>query len=313
MSPKILSIGELLVEVMRKRVDEGLSRPGDFTGPFPSGAPAIFIDAAARLGSQTGFTGVAGKDGFGDCIFKRLKRDGVDLSQSRQVSGWTTGIAFVAYQSSGSREFIFHLAHSAAALLNEADVDRQYFSSASWVHLCGSSLAFSEDGRKACELAARTCKSAGGKISFDPNVRPELIGLDRLREICAPILEIADLLLPSGQEAFFLTGIEEEIQACESLVARGIPLVALKQGARGSTVFSPGVSQAVQSIAVKELDPTGAGDCYDAAFVTGLCAGWELSKTARFANITGALAVARLGPMEGAPLLVQVLEKMDRS
>ncbi len=50
MSVDVISLGELLVEVMRKEVDQPLDRPADFVGPFPSGAPAIFIDAIARLG-----------------------------------------------------------------------------------------------------------------------------------------------------------------------------------------------------------------------------------------------------------------------
>ena len=39
--PKVIALGELLVEVMRTEVDQPLSRPGEFVGPFPSGATAI--------------------------------------------------------------------------------------------------------------------------------------------------------------------------------------------------------------------------------------------------------------------------------
>ena len=59
MTPRVIALGELLVEVMRKDVDQPLSRPGEFVGPFPSGAPAIFIDAVARLGE--------GMAGFSSC------------------------------------------------------------------------------------------------------------------------------------------------------------------------------------------------------------------------------------------------------
>ena len=47
---EIWTMGEMLVEIMRPRAGIQLSRAGEFLGPFPSGAPAIFIDAAARLG-----------------------------------------------------------------------------------------------------------------------------------------------------------------------------------------------------------------------------------------------------------------------
>ncbi|MCD6232542.1 sugar kinase, partial [Candidatus Aerophobetes bacterium] len=68
MNIEVASIGELLVEVMRKKVDEPLGVPGTFVGPFPSGAPAIFIDTVARLGVRSGFIGTVGEDDFGKLI-----------------------------------------------------------------------------------------------------------------------------------------------------------------------------------------------------------------------------------------------------
>ena len=54
--PSIWTMGEILVEIMRPRPDMPLSEPGEFLGPYPTGAPAIFIDAVARLGEHTGIT-----------------------------------------------------------------------------------------------------------------------------------------------------------------------------------------------------------------------------------------------------------------
>ena len=45
---------------------------------FPSGAPAIFIDAAARLGIPAGMIGGVGDDGFGKNLLLRLQKDGVE-------------------------------------------------------------------------------------------------------------------------------------------------------------------------------------------------------------------------------------------
>ena len=310
MPPQVLALGELLVEVMRKDVDQPLSRPGEFVGPFPSGAPAIFIDAVVRLGISAGFIGVVGADDFGDCVVSRLRGDGVDTSHIRTVPEYTTGIAFVAYRSDGSRKFVFHLPQSAAALLGPDDVDPNYVSKAAFLHITGSALSVSESSRRACYKAAQICKTAGGRISLDPNIRPELLGVDRVREICQPILDLCDLLLPSGPEATMLTGDVDEGSACRSLVARGIPIVALKRGEKGSTIFTADQVIEVPSLSVKEIDPTGAGDCYDGAFVVGLLEGWDLPRVARFANVAGALSVTRKGPMEGIPRRDEVFARM---
>lgn len=310
MPPRVIALGELLVEVMREDVDEPLSRPGSFVGPYPSGAPAIFADAAARLGLETGFVGVVGDDAFADCVLGRLRRDGVDTTHIRIAPGYTTGIAFVAYRADGGRDFVFHLRQAAASLLCEADVDPEYVGRADYVHVTGSALSISDSARRACYKAVDLCAGAGGRISFDPNLRPELLGADRVREICQPVLERCHLLLPSGEEAAMLTGDDDTREACRRLVANGIPIVALKRGSGGSTVFTPDGEVDAAPIAVAEVDPTGAGDCYGAAFVVGILAGWELARVARFANVVGALAVTRKGPMEGTPLLTEALALM---
>ncbi len=310
-NPKILSLGDILVEVMRKDLDQPLDQPADFTGPYPSGASAIFIDAAARLGGSCGYIGKVGADDFGTCVLNRLRDDGVDVTHIQAVPGYTTGIAFVMYRSDGSRKFVFHLPQSAAALLNADDVPVDTVRAAKFVHITGSALSINASVRAACYRAIELCKAAGGRVSFDPNVRPELLGgMDKLREIVKPVLDACDVLLPSGAEATILTGDENEEHACRHLVQRGISIVALKRGERGSKVFTPYESIEAAPIQVTEVDPTGAGDCFGGAFIVGLLEGWELGKIARFANVVGGLSVMHKGPMEGAPTRAEVLRKM---
>ena len=116
MPVEIIAIGEALVEVMRTRLDDPLDRPSEFVGPFPSGAPAIFADAAARLGHRVGFIGAVGDDDFGTCLLSRLRSDGVDTAHCPRVLDRATGVAFVTYFSDGSRRFLYHIAHAAAGL-----------------------------------------------------------------------------------------------------------------------------------------------------------------------------------------------------
>ncbi len=305
--PHVLSLGELLVEIMRPGVDQPLDRQGTFLGPFPSGAPAIFIDAVARLGVSCGFIGVVGDDPFGRCVLNRLARDGVDVRSVRVVSHRTTGIAFVAYRSDGSRQFLFHLPQSAAALLSPEDVREEYLAEVRALHITGSALAVSESCREACYRAVRLCKRHGGMVSFDPNVRPELLGIDAVRDLCEPVLASCDVLLPSGSEATMLTGDTDELVACRNLVNRGIPIVVLKRGARGCVVFTDnGGALEIPAFPATEIDPTGAGDAFAGGFIVALLRGMSALEAARFASAIGALAVTKQGPMEGLPTLAEV-------
>ena len=183
MNVDVISLGELLVEVMRKEVDQSLDRPADFVGPFPSGAPAIFIDAIARLGHSAGFVGVVGNDDFGKCILDRFHRDNIDSTHVAVTDDYNTAVAFVMYFSDGGRKFLFHIPHAAAGKLGPDHIEPEYFSSAKFLHLMGSSLSVNESSREACYKAMQLVKNGGGKITFDPNLRPELLGIDKIREI----------------------------------------------------------------------------------------------------------------------------------
>jgi sugar/nucleoside kinase (ribokinase family) len=295
----VLSVGELIVEIMRVGVGQTLEKSGQFEGPFPSGAPAIMISAAAQAGLRTGFIGAVGMDEFGDCLLNRLHADGVDLSLVRRVGGMATGCAFVAYRADGGRKFIFHIGQTASGQVFDSPKVRAYAAQFRHCHLIGCSLTVSDSMRDACMAVARTVKDAGGTVSFDPNLRPELLGPSEARPWLDPLLDLADIVLPSGEEARLLTGLPTDEEACRALLRRPGQIVALKRGSAGCTVFIHEQQFDSPGFKVKAVDPTGAGDCFDAGFVAGFLRGLPLPVTARLANAMGALGATRRGPMEG--------------
>jgi tagatose kinase len=310
MMATILCIGEALVEIMRTERDRPLDRPALFSGPYPSGAPAISASCAARLGASVGFVGTVGEDAFGACIRDRLVADGIDCSALATDPEHLTAIAFVAYRSDGGRNFVFHLAHSAAAQVDLEQVPPGYLEGVRYLHIMGSSLSASESLREACYALAQSGARGGGVISLDPNLRPELLPVERIRDVCAAILERARIVMPSGEELVTLTGAETPEAGAQMLLSQGVEIVALKQGEQGSTLYSADGALYIPPFAVREVDPTGAGDCYDAALLVGLSEGWDLHKAGLLANAAGALATTRLGPMEALFTRDEVLEFM---
>ena len=306
--PQVISMGNMLVEVMRVNLDESLNEAGTFVGPFPSGDTPIYIDTIARLGHSAGFIGAVGQDDFGRCLLDRFVRDGVDFSCGQVLPDHTTGVAFVAYFSDGSRKFIFHWRHAAAGQLAPDYVQEEYFRNAEWLHLTGCNLAVCESARDAC-YRAMECLPPGARISFDPNIRPEVLSVEEIRELCQPVIERAHVILPSLSEAVMFTGAGNDEEGCRSWASEG-KLVVLKQGARGCTIFQGDDVLQVPGFRVEEIDPTGAGDCFCAGVTLALLEGMDLKDTGRFANAVGALAVTKKGPMEGAPTRAEVLELM---
>src|SRR3954462_4262411 len=167
--PRILVVGEALVEFVREEPGE-IGDQGRYRGPFPSGAPAIAADAAALAGADVVLVSTVGADAFGGLVVERLRRDGVDVGRVRTIERATTGTAFVAYRTDGSRSFVFHVADAAPGRLTEADLaDTPY--EADVMHVSGASLALSDGMAGVIMAAADRVTAAGGRISVSVNLR----------------------------------------------------------------------------------------------------------------------------------------------
>ena len=108
-------VGEILVEIVATTIGDGFREAQPLVGPYPSGAPAIFIDQCGRIGGAAAMIGAVGDDDFGRVNLDRLMRDGVDVSGIAVDPMMPTGSAFVRYRADGSRDFVYNIATSAAA------------------------------------------------------------------------------------------------------------------------------------------------------------------------------------------------------
>jgi tagatose kinase len=295
-----ITIGEILVEIMATDRGTGFLEPITLIGPYPSGAPAIFIDQCARIGGSAGIIACVGDDDFGRVNVARLHADGADVSAISTSAEFPTGSAFVRYRNDGSRDFVFNIARSAAAQIDLTAAARALIARSGHLHVMGTAFAI-PGAIEIIEHAIAAIKARGGSISFDPNVRKELLGQSETRARFARLVDIADLILPSGEELFVAAGVEGESEAVHALFARNASEVALKRGAKGSTVFTrEGRRIDCPAFAVEELDPTGAGDCFGGAYVACRRLGMPIEQALTYANAAGARNVTAKGPMEGA-------------
>lgn len=300
-----VTVGEILVEIMATTVGEGFLAPQPLVGPFPSGAPAIFIDQVAKTGGAAGIVAAVGDDDFGRLNIDRLARDGVDVSAIATVPGKPTGSAFVRYRADGARDFVFNLAYSAAGDTAMTPAAQALVARAGHVHVMGSAFAIAGIGDSLLHAVA-VVKARGGSVSFDPNIRKELAGGETRRRI-DEILAVTDLLLPSGEELFVASGRSEEAAAIEALLALGIGEIVLKRGVAGSSHFSRADGRIdAPAFVVDEVDPTGAGDCFGATYLTCRRLGHAPAAALTYANAAGARNVTRQGPMEGVSTLAEL-------
>ncbi|WP_339061141.1 sugar kinase [Tepidibacillus marianensis] len=302
-----MTIGEILVEIMAKGIDQKFSQTGEFIGPYPSGAPAIFIDQAAKIGSDTGIISKIGNDDFGLMNLNRLEKDGVNVKSISITNEGSTGVAFVTYKNNGDRDFIFHLKDSASGLISVDDVREEYFDDCNYFHVMGSSL-FNENIRLAIKKGIEICKKKGKQISFDPNIRKEILKDEVIKEFIYYVLDQSNIFLPGIDELELLSETNDEGKSVKNLLEKGIDYIVVKKGSKGCSAYSRETSFVVEPLKVREVDPTGAGDCFAGTFISCMNKGFGFRKSVMYANTAGALAVTKKGPMEGNTTLEQLKE-----
>lgn len=299
MAKKVLTVGEILVEIVATTKGDGFGEPQPLVGPFPSGAPAIFIDQVGRLGTPAAIISRVGNDDFGRLNLDRLAADGVDVSGVEVAKGEVTGSAFVRYRPDGSRKFVYNIAHSATGRLVRTPAGEALMETCDHVHIMGTALSTPGVAEVAREAIARI-KARGGTLSFDPNLRPEILETPGLRQALDEVLAQSDLFLPSGEEIYLFTEADDEAAAVAELIHRGVREIVIKRGDQGASHFSANGRTDVAPLSADEVDPTGAGDCFGGAFVSFWLAGASPETALRYANAAGANAVTEVGPMEGA-------------
>jgi len=293
-------VGEILVEIVATTVGEGFRAAQPLVGPYPSGAPAIFIDQCGRLGGRAAMIGAVGDDDFGRVNLDRLRADGVDVSAVTIDSAFPTGSAFVRYRPGGARDFVYNIATSAAARFGWDDAVEALIRRAGHLHVMGTALSL-PSARDVIARAVDIIRQRGGTLSVDPNLRKELrLGAEVERQF-AELVTKADLLLPSGDELERAAGVDGEAAALRRLFELGVGEIVLKRGADGASWFSRDGSRLdAPAFVVTELDPTGAGDCFGGAYVTCRRLGMGPEQALTYASAAGARNVTIRGPMEGA-------------
>jgi sugar/nucleoside kinase (ribokinase family) len=127
----------------------------------------------------------------------------------------------------------------------------------------------------------------------------------------AEAIRSVDVFAPNATEAQHLTGKEtvEEALACLAALA---PQVVIKLGAQGVIARQGETVVRSPAIAVKVVDTTGAGDCFNAGFLYGYLKGQPLEACLRYGNICGGLSTTRRG-CQAAPTAQAVEKRVSSS
>ena len=152
-----------------------------------------------------------------------------------------------------------------------------------------------------------TARAAGLSVSLDTNYDPTEQWAGQIDATLAHV----DLFLPNETELTAITRNPDWQQALEAL-AQHVPVVAVKRGREGAAARQGKALATVAPRPLSVVDTTGAGDSFDAGFVYGYLAGWELARTLRLAAACGALSTQAAGGTTAQPTLAEAISFMGR-
>lgn len=250
--------------------------------------------AAARLGARVGYIGTIGNDAVGALKRQYLSKEGIDTSQvkTRPYSEPNLVLVFV-HEESAERVFAIPDDYYKDPLRPD-ELDRQYITSADYLHLDGIY------GDAALQ-AAKWMREAGKRVVLDA-IKTE----GKPDPILGEIVAWTDVLISGSGFVRGLTGEDDFLKASKSILGMGPQIIVETRGEQGSFTVTQNEAFHTPAFRVEALDTTGAGDVFHGAYIFGLIHGWDVRRMATFATAMAAIKCTRLGGRNGIPTLDEV-------
>ena len=304
--PKILVIGELNVDIVATGLhsvpEMGAEILAENCELTLGSASAIFAAGMAKLGHEVTFISHVGEDYFGDFCLGSLKQLGISTRNVTRKREQKTGVTIAL---SGKRDRALVTYAGAVATFKADSIDQALMSRHDHVHL--TSYYLQTGLRPSFADLFRQAKASGLTTSFDPNSDPN----DKWDKNINAVLYYTDVLFVNEREAMKLTRSKSLNSALKTLGAK-VDCAVGKRGARGATAIQNEKTFNDSGFKVRAIDTTGAGDSFDAGFVSAYLRKAPLAECLRIGNACGALSAMGAGGTAGQPTQDE-LQKFIRS
>jgi 2-dehydro-3-deoxygluconokinase len=307
MTYDVVVVGEPLLEFSAA---QPLTSATEFRLSFSGDALNAAL-AAAAAGAKTALLTRLGRDELSDRLVAFLAMREVDTKLVRREAGQTGGYVLGA-DPSGTREFAYLRAGSAATRMQPSDVDEAGLAGARSVLLGGIAAALSPSCAATVLHAAQVVREAGGIVIYDPNYRPRLTTSDSaaafFRSI-APSVTVAIPSAPADTQALF--GLADPRTAAVAVRSFGVGSSVITCGEQGVFVSTSDSHTTVPVVpAPRIVDATGAGDCFAGTLTARLALGDDLLNSVRLAMSAASLSLGGQGGTGYVPTLTESREHL---
>ncbi len=303
----VVTMGETMIQL--NAFTSGPLRYVNYFEKHAAGTESNVAVGAVRMGHSAGWISRLGDDEFGRYIHNFLKGEGVDVSKVVFDPGAATGLYFVQrdYPVPSKSVVYYYRKGSAASRLSPKDLDLEYIASAKVFHTTGVTLALSKTCRETVDRAIEAAAKGGAEVSLDTNIRLKLWSPAEAKRTLMKYIGSSNILFTDTEDSEIIIGDKDPKTAAEKFLSMGPQVVVVKMGDKGAYVANSGGEKAmVEAHKVPVVDVIGAGDAFDAAFLSCRLKGFDLEKSLEVANAAGALCVTVRGDVEAIPSLDDV-------
>jgi fructokinase len=259
--PVIAVAGEALIDLVPAGPD-GLFRAA------PGGSPANVAVGLARLGVPTRLLARLAGDPFGRRLREHLDRNGVDLTHT-VAAPEPSSLAIVTVAADGTVAYDFRVDGTADWQWTDAELRDAVDGAVGALHVGSLALVVEPGAAALRRLVARARATA--TISFDPNVRPLLMG--SRADVLAGVEEqlgVSDVVKASAEDVAWLLPGEPLEDVAARWAARGPAMVVITLGPDGALAASGAGLRRRPPVPVTVVDTVGAGDSFTSALLAAL-------------------------------------------
>ena len=304
---ELLTIGRVSVDLYAEQTNASVRRIRTFRKSVGGTSTNVAV-AAARLGNHAAVCTRVGRDAFGDYIRWALDETfGVDTRFVAEDPDLKTPLAFAVLDPPDDPTIIFYREPRAPDMnITMADLDPEVVRTVPILWIPASNVAYEPSRSTMIEALGIRGRRRHTVLDLDWRSSFWASTAEGSKHI-APLLDDVTLAIGNRTECEIAVGSSDPDTAADRLLARGLEGAIVKMGSDGVLVAtSRGERVRITPVPIEVVCGLGAGDAFGGALCHGLLAGWDLVRSARFANAAGAIVASRLMCADDMPTLSEV-------
>jgi fructokinase len=248
-------VGEALVDLVGQRGGRTFSA-------LPGGSPANVALGLARLGVPVMLKTRLGRDSFGEMVRSHLEASGVQVDGGAGEGAKTT--LAIATLAAGIASYDFRIDWDVEALVPLPVETR-------CLHTGSLATVLAPGRANVVDLVEREHERGRVTVSYDPNVRPALLGdTAQARPDIEHLVAMSDVVKVSDEDLRWLYPDRRDEEVVQNWLASGPALVVVTRGGAGVYAVSAGLELRRAAVPIDLVDTVGAGDSFTSGLLDGL-------------------------------------------